>query len=92
MSFYEIAASTVAQVICGCNPMHGSGRVGIGLDAFGGPLDTRFTRDVAVATTKLGRREANDVVKRLLAKYEVSSRRCQFALPLGPSTGASSLH
>lgn len=70
MYFYEIAASTAAQVICGGNPMHGSGRMGVGLDAFGGPLDTRFTRDVAVATTKLDRREANDIVNRILSQYE----------------------
>ena len=70
MYFREMAASTIAQVPCGGIPFHGSGEDGIGLDAFGGPLDTTFLRDVAQAATKLSRAEANDIVKTLLAKYE----------------------
>ncbi len=70
MYLYEIAASTIAQVVCGANPGHGGGRQGTETDYFGGPLDTRFLREVAYAATKLNREEANIIVKAILAKYE----------------------
>jgi len=70
MYLYEIAASTIAQVVCGAHPCHGGGRRGNQLDYFGGPLDARFLRDVAYATTKLNREDANRIVKSILAKYE----------------------
>jgi methylamine--corrinoid protein Co-methyltransferase len=70
MYLYEIAASTIAYVVCGAHPDHGGGRQGVATDYFGGPLDTRFLRDVAYAATKLNRGEANEIVKAILARYE----------------------
>ena len=70
MYLYEIAAPTIAQVVCGAHPCVGGGRQGCELDYFGGPLDTRFLHDVAYAATRLNRQKANEIVKALLAKYE----------------------
>lgn len=70
MYFREMAVAPIAQVPCGGHPVHGCGEDGIGLDAFGGPLDTRFVQDVTHAAMKLTRAEANAVVQALLAKTE----------------------
>ncbi|MBI4186596.1 MAG: monomethylamine:corrinoid methyltransferase [Chloroflexi bacterium] len=70
MYLYEIAAPTIAFVTCGGHPIQGGGRQGGELDYFGGPLDTRFLRDVAYATTRLNRSQANTIVKAILARYE----------------------
>jgi methylamine---corrinoid protein Co-methyltransferase len=70
MYLQEIAASTVASVVCGSSATHGAGRRGVEQDCFGGPLDARYLREVADAATKLDRTEANRVVKALLARYE----------------------
>jgi methylamine--corrinoid protein Co-methyltransferase len=70
MYLYEIAATAVAYVVCGGHPAHGGGRQGLATDYFGGPLDTRFMRDVADAATKLNRGEANEIAKAILARYE----------------------
>jgi methylamine--corrinoid protein Co-methyltransferase len=70
MYLYEIAASALAMVVCGTNVTNACGRHGTTTDCFGGPLDIRFTRDVAYAATKLDREEANEIVKAILARYE----------------------
>lgn len=71
MYFYEAAASTVSQVVSGCaNASFGGGCQGGKADYFGGPLDSRFLRDVAHATTALDRCAANEVVLALLGRYE----------------------
>jgi len=71
MYLYEIAASAISQVVCGAsNAAHGGGRRGSELDYFGGPLDTRFLRDVSYAATKLSLEDANRIVKNILGKYE----------------------
>ena len=70
MYLYEIAASSFSQVLCGAHPGFGGGRQGNQHDYFGGPLDTRFVRDVSYAATKATRSKANDMVNAVLAKYE----------------------
>lgn len=71
MSLYEIAAATITSVVCGADMLDAvGGRGGVETDSFGGPLDTRFMRDMAYAATKLNREEANEIVKVILAKYE----------------------
>ena len=70
MYLYEIAATTIAFVVCGGHPITGGGCQGGQTDYFGGPLDTRFLRDVAYAATKLNKKKANEIVKAILAKYE----------------------
>ncbi len=71
MYLYEVAASVIAHVVSGCcMASHGGGRQGNRTDYFGGPLDTRFVRDVAHAAAKLDREGANAVIQALLAKYE----------------------
>jgi len=70
MYLHEIAASTVASVVCGSSATHGAGRRGVERDYFGGPLDARFLREVAVAATRLDRPAANRIVKALLERYE----------------------
>jgi len=70
MYLHEIAATAVAVVVCGGHTLVGGGRCGTETDYFGGPLDARFLRDVAYAATKLKRKQANEIVKAILAKYE----------------------
>jgi methylamine--corrinoid protein Co-methyltransferase len=70
MYLYEIAASTIACVVCGAHLWHGGGRQGLATDYFGGPLDTRFSVDVGCAATRLNREKANEIVKAILARYE----------------------
>jgi len=71
MYLYEIAATLIPIVVCGSDLVIGTtGRCGIETDYFGGPLATRFTREIAYAGTKLSRGDANEVVKALLAKFE----------------------
>jgi methylamine--corrinoid protein Co-methyltransferase len=70
MYLYEIAAPTIAYVVCGAHPMHGGGRQGLATDYFGGPLDTKFVHDMEYAATRLNRGEANGIVKAILARYE----------------------
>lgn len=70
MYLQEIAATNIAFVPCGAHPVHGGGRSGTKTDYYGGPLDTRFMRDVSYAATKLKREKANEIVKAILAKYE----------------------
>jgi methylamine--corrinoid protein Co-methyltransferase len=71
MYLYEIAASTVAVLACGsASTKHGGGRCGAETDYFGGPLDTRFLRDLGYAAARLKREDANEIVKAVLAKYE----------------------
>ena len=71
MFLYEIAAATLATVVCGADMLDAvGGRGGVETDYYGGPLDSKFMRDVAHAATKLNRAEANEIVKTILAKYE----------------------
>ncbi len=71
MYLFEIASTTTAFVVCGAHPIQGGGCQGGQTDYFGGPLDTKFLREVAYAATRLNRKQANEIVKAILAKYEV---------------------
>jgi methylamine--corrinoid protein Co-methyltransferase len=70
MYLYEIAGSSFPLIVCGAHPGHGGGRQGNQLDYFGGPLDSRFVRDVSYAATKANREKANDMLNKVMSKYE----------------------
>ncbi len=67
---YEVAGAAFPQIICGVNPGHGGGRQGNQTDYFGGPLDSRFVIDICRAATRTTRAKANEMLLKILAKYE----------------------
>jgi methylamine---corrinoid protein Co-methyltransferase len=70
MILYEIAANTIGIVASGCHVGPGvGGAVGSEyLDSCSG-LEARFMGEVAHATSRLSRQQANEIVKQILPKY-----------------------
>lgn len=69
MFFYENAADVIATVASGGHVTAAGSAKGTHVDHFT-PLEPRFSGDVAHGAAGMTRREANDVVKRLLDRYE----------------------
>jgi methylamine--corrinoid protein Co-methyltransferase len=69
MALYEIATSTIGAVVVGSNPLHGGGRAGAYTDYCAG-LDSRFMGEVAHAATGMKRETANEMIIKILPKYE----------------------
>ncbi|MCC6013383.1 MAG: monomethylamine:corrinoid methyltransferase [Candidatus Verstraetearchaeota archaeon] len=68
MIFYEIAANTITNVVTGTHPLGVSATNGKYPHASG--LETRFMAEVALASVKLKRNEANEIVLKLLNEYK----------------------
>jgi methylamine--corrinoid protein Co-methyltransferase len=65
--FWETVANTITNVVTGSHPLGVSATNGKYPHASG--LETRFMGEVAHASIKLSRREANEIVKTFLKKY-----------------------
>jgi len=65
--FHEIAANTIVNVVTGSHPLGVCATNGKYPHASG--LESRFMAQVAYAATRLGRGDANDIVKVFLKKY-----------------------
>jgi len=65
--FWEIIANTITNVVTGSHPLGVSATNGKYPHASG--LETRFMGEVAHASTKLKRSDANEIVKTFLRKY-----------------------
>ncbi|MCS7098615.1 MAG: monomethylamine:corrinoid methyltransferase [Candidatus Methanomethyliaceae archaeon] len=68
MIFYEIAANTITNVVTGTHPLGVSATNGKYPHASG--LETKFMAEIAIASTKLNRRNANEIVVNLAKKYK----------------------
>ena len=69
MCLDEIAASMIARVASGGSIEFGGVAKAVKLDHFT-PLEPKFASEVAHAAAGMSRTEANDIVKKLLARYE----------------------
>jgi methylamine--corrinoid protein Co-methyltransferase len=69
MFFYENAADVISSVVSGGHVTATGSAKGTHVDHFT-PMEPRFSGEVAHGTTGMTRKEANEVVKRLLDRYE----------------------
>lgn len=68
MQLHEVSANTISMVVSGLNV--GPGVSGSTEPDMGSPLEMKLMGEVAYAAYKLKRKDANDLVKTLLRKYE----------------------
>ena len=68
MILYEIAVATIGTVIMGNNPFGCAPNQGVTLN-YCTPMEPQFMGEVAYATTKLNRKQANEIVQQLMPKY-----------------------
>jgi methylamine--corrinoid protein Co-methyltransferase len=69
MCLYEIAAAVIGRVVSGGSIEFGGVAKAVKLDRFT-PMEPRFASEVGHAAAGMSRAEGNELVKRLLAKYE----------------------
>jgi hypothetical protein len=69
MCFYEIATAITTSVVSGASIEFGGVAKATNLDHFT-PMEPRWASEVAHAVAGMTRKEANDIVKKLLNKYE----------------------
>jgi methylamine--corrinoid protein Co-methyltransferase len=69
MVLYETAAWTIANVVCGGNIEFGGVASATHIDRLS-PLEPHWSSEVAIASLKLDRQAANEVLKELLKRYE----------------------
>ncbi|MEM3507451.1 MAG: monomethylamine:corrinoid methyltransferase [Candidatus Bathyarchaeia archaeon] len=70
MMLYEIAAATITHTVSGLHVMHGCRKARLTKPNHCTPLEPAFEAEVAYASTKLKREDANEIIKSILEKYE----------------------
>ncbi|MEM2896032.1 MAG: monomethylamine:corrinoid methyltransferase [Candidatus Bathyarchaeia archaeon] len=70
MMLYEIASATIAHTVSGLHVMHGCRKARLTKPNHCTPLEPAFEAEVAYASAKLKREDANEIVKSILGKYE----------------------
>ena len=83
MMFYEIAAGTITHTVSGFHVMHGVRKTKLTKPNQCSGLESKWEAEVAYASTKLKREEANEIVKILLKKYEDKIRDAPEGLTFG---------
>jgi methylamine--corrinoid protein Co-methyltransferase len=69
--FYELAAYQIATVTAGAHSKGGTRKFVIGrTEDFGTPLESRWLGEICKASAGIKRDHANDIIKKLLQKYE----------------------
>jgi methylamine--corrinoid protein Co-methyltransferase len=70
MMLYEIAAATITHTVSGLHVMHGCRKAKLTKPNHCTPLEPAFEAEVAYASTKFKREDANEIVKSILERYE----------------------
>ncbi len=69
--FYEAAAGNISNTVAGGHSLGGTRKFVVGnVPDYGTPLESRWMGEVCKAAVGMSRKEANEIVKILLAKYE----------------------
>jgi len=69
MCFHETAATVINAVVSGASIEFGSVVKGVEVDHFT-PMEPRWASEVAHGVVGMSRSQGNEIVKKLLAKYE----------------------